>query len=161
MGRSKFAQWLTPDGLQRLEGWARAGLTEEQIAHNIGISRSTFFEWKKQFPSIADAVKNGKEPADQEVENALFRRACGYEYTETRTEAGKTVIMKKQMPPEVAACIFWLRNRRPERWRNNPEAERDGGRPNDLLISLYELMTNGDNLPGGVDDQSSGVIESP
>ena len=69
--------------------------------------------------------------------------------------------MTKQMPPEVAACIFWLRNRRPDRWRNNPEAERDGGRPNDLLISLYELMTNGDNLPGGIDDQSSDVIESP
>lgn len=97
MAKGKFEYWRSADGLILLQGWARDGLTEEQIAHNIGIKRQTLYEWKAKFPDINDALKKGKEIVDYEVENALFKRA-------------------KQ--GDVTAQIFWLKNRRPEKWRD-------------------------------------------
>ena len=64
MARGKFEYWLTEDGLTLLEGWARDGLTDEQIAENIGISRSTLSDWKNKFSDISDALKKGKEVVD-------------------------------------------------------------------------------------------------
>lgn len=97
MAKGKFEYWRSADGLILLQGWARDGLTEEQIAHNIGIKRQTLYEWKAKFPDINDAIKKGKDIVDYEVENALFKRA-------------------KQ--GDVTAQIFWLKNRRPEKWRD-------------------------------------------
>lgn len=65
-----------------LSGWARDGLTDEQIAHNMGISRSTLNEWKKRYPDISDTLKRGKEVIDRQVENAMIKKALGYEFEE-------------------------------------------------------------------------------
>ncbi|MCD7887348.1 MAG: helix-turn-helix domain-containing protein [Clostridiales bacterium] len=125
MAKGKYQKWLEPDGLLLLEGWARRGLTDEQIAHNIGISRSTLKEWKAKYPAISATLKKSKDAADIQVENALFRRATGYEATETRVEetgeGTKTVTTTKPVPPDVTAQIFWLKNRRPDLWRDKPE----------------------------------------
>lgn len=82
MAKGKYEQWLTQEGLILIEGWARDGLTDEQVAHNIGISRSTLNEWKKKYPDISDALKRGKEVVDRQVENALLKRALGYQFEE-------------------------------------------------------------------------------
>lgn len=82
MAKKKVDQWLTKEGLTKLGGWARSGLSDEQIAKNVGVSRSTLNEWKKKYPDISDTLKKEKEVADFEVENALFRRATGYEHEE-------------------------------------------------------------------------------
>ena len=82
MAKGKYTEWLTKEGLLKIEGWARDGLTDEQIAKNIGIRRSTLSAWKVRFPDIADTLKANKEIADRQVENALFKRALGYEYKE-------------------------------------------------------------------------------
>lgn len=82
MAKGKYQEWLTKEGLIVLEGWARDGLTDEQIAHNIGIQRTTLYDWKKKYPDISDTLKRGKEVVDREVENALHKSAVGYEYTE-------------------------------------------------------------------------------
>jgi transcriptional regulator with XRE-family HTH domain len=82
MAKGKYEQWLTKEGLILIEGWARDGLTDEQIAHNIGISRSTLNEWKKKYPDISDTLKRGKEVVDRQVENALLKRALGYQFEE-------------------------------------------------------------------------------
>lgn len=82
MAKGKYQEWLTPDGLIRLEGWARDGLTDEQIANNIGIAAGTLYAWKNAYPEISEALKRGKDVIDREVENALFRRAVGFEYEE-------------------------------------------------------------------------------
>lgn len=82
MAKGKYEQWLTHEGLILIEGWARDGLTDEQVAHNIGISRSTLNEWKKKYPDISDALKRGKEVVDRQVENALLKRALGYQFEE-------------------------------------------------------------------------------
>ena len=129
----KYAEWISENGLLKIKAWARDGLTEEQIAHNIGVQRSTLSNWKVKYPEILDALKSGKEVADIIVENALFKRATGYDVEETRTEASmsdvsatskKMVKIKKHIAPDVAAAIFWLKNRKPAQWRDRP-AEND------------------------------------
>lgn len=141
-----YEDWLTDDALLIVEGWARDGLSDEQIVHNMGIGLRTYYEWQERFPQFAQAVKKGKAPVDIEVENALLKRALGYDYEETITEADETggVItrkhvrkIKKHMPPDVGAIVFWLKNRRPGRWRDKIEAAPDVS--NELLQSLLDL----------------------
>ena len=84
--RGKYEDWLTEDGLLKVQGWARDGLSNEQIAHNIGINKDTLYEWQKRFSDFSDALKKGKEVVDREVENALLKRALGYEYDEVTQE---------------------------------------------------------------------------
>ena len=136
MAKGKYQRWLEPDGLLLLEGWARDGLTDEQIAGNVGITATTLYEWKNRFPEISEALKKGKEIVDIQVENALLKRALGYEYMEERVEIsekdGRKVIQTtKTALPDTAAQIFWLKNRRPDRWRDKPqekaEAAGEGG----------------------------------
>lgn len=82
MAKGKYERWLSPEGLILLEGWARDGLTDEQIAHNMGVNKATLYRWKKEYCDICDALKKGKEIVDYEVENALLKKAKGYTYIE-------------------------------------------------------------------------------
>lgn len=127
MATAKYAKWLEPEGLTLIEGWARWGLTEKQIAKNMGCSLSTLKKWKTDHAAIMTALKKGKEVADYEVENALYKRATGYEVTETVTKTVKgvevTETVTKKIPPDVTAQIFWLKNRRPDRWRDKPDPD--------------------------------------
>ena len=102
--RGKYEYWLTSEGLTLLEGWARDGLTDEQLAQKIGINPATLYDWKNKFNKISEALKKGKEVVDYEVENALVKEA---------------------LSGNVTAIIFWLKNRRPDKWRDKPEAPGD------------------------------------
>jgi len=124
VAKGKYQRWLEPQGLELLKGWARDGLTDDQIAHNIGVSRSTLSQWKIAYPDILNALKEGKEYVDIQVENALLKRALGYDYQEKRIEVsekdGRKVVQTiKHVPGDTTAQIFWLKNRRPDKWRNN------------------------------------------
>ena len=129
--KGRYEEWLTPDGLTRLTGWARDGLTNVQIAENMGVAERTFTEWIARFPAITSALKKGKEPVDIQVENALLKRALGYDYEETTTEiedlgGGKTRKhvrkVTKHVAPDTTAQIFWLKNRKPKQWREKAES---------------------------------------
>ena len=129
--RGKYHEWLTKEGLTLIEGWARDGLIDEQIAANIGVTTTTFYDWKKKYADFSDALKKGKETSDYEVENALFKSATGYEYEE-RKEVQEVVdgvmrkrveITRKQVPPNATSAIFWLKNRKPDKWRNQQGIE--------------------------------------
>lgn len=93
---AKYERWLTEEGLLQLEAWARDGLTDEQIAHNMDISRSTLNEWKKKYPDISDTLKRGKEVVDIQVENALLKRALGYSYDEVTRERVEDTTQKRR-----------------------------------------------------------------
>lgn len=126
MAKGKYERWLEPDGLILLEGWARDGLTDAQLAEKMDIAESTLYEWKKKYPEISEALKKGKEVVDIQVENALLKRALGYSYTETRREIDadgrkKVVRTEKQVLPDTTAQIFWLKNRMPEKYRDKPQ----------------------------------------
>ncbi|WBY90949.1 HNH endonuclease [Enterococcus casseliflavus] len=83
---AKYSEWITEEGLTRIEGWAIDGLADKQIAENIGVAYSTFREWVKKFPALSASLKKSKDVVDRQVENALFKRAIGYEYTEVTKE---------------------------------------------------------------------------
>ncbi|WKY43923.1 helix-turn-helix domain-containing protein [Eubacteriaceae bacterium ES2] len=132
MAKGKYEYWLTDEGLVLLEGWARDGLTDEQIAENIGVRRETLYDWKKKYPNISNALKKGKEVVDRQVENALLKRALGFEYkevTKERLENGELAITKvvtKLVVPDTTAQIFWLKNRKPGEFRDKRDIEHSG-----------------------------------
>lgn len=128
MAKGKYHDWIEPDGLLKIQGWARDGLTDEQIAGNIGINVATLYKWKTQYDEISEALKKGKEVVDREVENALFKRAIGYNYDEVTVEGGvETKRVTKQVAPDTTAQIFWLKNRKPLEWRDKQNIEMSGG----------------------------------
>lgn len=144
---SKIRDWDTDEKLILLEGWAREGLTESQIAKNIGISLKTLYNWKKKNLHILHALKKGKEVIDFEVENSLLKRALGYEYEECTYENGrlsKKVI--KQVPADITAIIFWLKNRKPSKWRDkivDSEDEEAIKNADEVLIKIRKSVNEG------------------
>ena len=104
MANIKFEKWIEKENLILLEGWAKDGLTDEQIAHNMGITRKTLYRWKNKYGDIGEVLKKGKEIVDYQVENALLKAA---------------------LDGNVTAQIFWLKNRRPDKWRDKPHETAD------------------------------------
>lgn len=124
MAKGKYEYWLTPEGLLKIEGWARDGLTDEQIAKNIGVSVSTLNNWKIKYVEILESLKRGKEVVDRQVENALLKRALGYTYEEITYEGGiETKRVVKEVVPDTTAQIFWLKNRKRETWTDRQNIE--------------------------------------
>ncbi len=138
--RGKYEDWITDDGLLKVQGWARDGLSNEQIAHNMGITFQTLYKWQDKYSELREALKKGKEVVDREVENALLKRAMGYETVEEveepveDKETGEvqmrvTKRVKKQVAPDVTAQIFWLKNRKPAEFRDKHDVEFKGELP--------------------------------
>lgn len=134
MPRPKIDTYESEYWLLKIKGWARDGLSEEQIAYNMGISYNTLKRWKKLSEPIASALKEAKDVADRKVENALFKAAVGYTYDEV-TEERKfnpktqqyemvvTKIVHKTLLPQTTAQIFWLKNRKQNEWRDRRQVE--------------------------------------
>lgn len=141
MAKGKYQEWLEPDGLLKLEGYARDGLIDEQIAKNMGIALSTLKLWKNAHPAILAALKRGKEVIDIEVENALYKRAIGYTYEEVKEEempdgrVRRTVTIK-EVAGDTTAQIFWLKNRKPAEWRDKQNIEHTGKDGEALKVEL-------------------------
>ncbi|WP_409015703.1 helix-turn-helix domain-containing protein [Anaerostipes caccae] len=140
---AKYQNWIESEGILKIEGWARDGLTNEQIAGNMGISRETLNQWSKKYPDISDALKKGKEITDRKVENALLNKALGFTKTIRKAfkckdvvyDNGKRISEKERIeyadeevyiPPDTTAQIFWLKNRKPEQWRDKRDIEHSG-----------------------------------
>ena len=138
MGRpSEATHWLTEEGLITLGGWALDGLTDKDIAYNMGINVSTLYEYKKKYKEIHDTLKRTKEVADRRVENALYKRACGFKYDEVTKEGNKIVkVVTKTVSPDTTAQIFWLKNRMTHKYRDVKPIELTGAEGKDLSISV-------------------------
>lgn len=107
-----------------VEGWKRDGLTDEQIAKNLGVSKDTLIKWKNEKKEFFESIKRGKEVSDYELENTLHKRATGYYYEEeTVTNAGKVVKVKKYEHANPTSLIFALKNRLPHKYRDKVEQE--------------------------------------
>ena len=167
MAKGKYQEWLEPEKLILIEGWARDGLTDVQIAHNMGITAKTLYEWKKKYGEICESLKRGKEVVDRQVENALLKRAIGYEYEEIseKYEDGNMTerkVTKKQVVPDTTAQIFWLKNRKPEQWRDKRVV--DDSSPEKSVELIRNMQTIADILqhPAGnrsIDDFERTHIE--
>ena len=137
MAKGKYEYWLTDEGLLQIGGWAKSGLTDEQIAHNMGICRDTLIQWKKKFPDISYSLKVNKEVADIQVENALFKKALGYKVVDIIYERVKNLDTgeyelvpakktERDVPPDTTAQIFWLKNRKPDVWSDRKDLNLKG-----------------------------------
>lgn len=120
--KSKYEEYVQ-DKLDSIQGWARDGLTLQEIADNLGIALSTLCNYKNQYPELNEALKKGVDESLYTVENALFKAACGYYYTEEEmTKNGNIVELTKYAKPNITACIFYLKNKAPNgKWRDKQE----------------------------------------
>lgn len=154
--RGKYHDWVTEEGLLKIEGWARDGLTDKQIAeHKIGVNESTLHRWKKTQPQVMQALKRGKEVVDRQVENALLKNALGFEYEETKTyitvnpdgtKSQRVEKTKKVQRPDTTAGIFWLKNRKPAEWRDKQQIEHSGNLDVSTRISAIKEYLESDEL---------------
>ena len=157
---AKFDQWLTEEGLLRIQGWARDGLTDKDISKNMRIGVSTLKEWKGRFEEIREALRVGKDAADRVVENALYKSATGYtlkirkpvkvKLVDYDPETGKKIREAEtwqaveeeiHVPPQVTAQIFWLKNRKPDQWREKNDLTLTPS--NGVLESILALEKGG------------------
>ena len=121
----------TPDWNAEAYRMALLGLTDEQLAGYFEINRATLHRYKKEFPSFAKAIEEGKTKADGKVAESLFKRAIGCTVSETKTktvidESGIEQIVEvvetvSEIPPDTRAAAQWLNNRQPSKWRNRVE----------------------------------------
>lgn len=100
MARPSLYETKWKDKLIVIQGWARDGLTNEQIANNMGINVKTLYDWQKKYSEFSNSLKEGKEVVDRQVENALYKTA---------------------LEGNTTAQIFWLKNRKPNEWRDKKE----------------------------------------
>ena len=152
----KYERWLEEHNLERIKGWARDGLTVEEIAHNMGVAACTLHRWMNDHEPISEAMRIGRDVADRVVEDALYKSACGYyvkvkkpvrikrvEYdpaTGKKTaeqETWQAVEEEVYIAPQVTAQIFWLKNRKPEQWRDKADVAVTPS--NGVLESLLDL----------------------
>ena len=162
----KIDAWLTPDGLETLRGLARRGLSDEDIAKSIGINRTTIYDWKRKYPTFANALRDGKLVADLAVESALFKKATGFSVTDTKTTSfldketgelveGKTEVTTKHILPDTLAIMFWLKNRCPDLWKDKVTEQSDTAETqlNTYLNKLSDALksSNPTNKVGNTD----------
>lgn len=118
--KGKYKEWLKPENLIRLQGWARDGMTDEDIARQkLHINPSTLCEWKNKYPEIDKALKMGQEVADYIIENALFKAA---------------------KEGNVTAMIFWLKNRKKNKWRDKPEPDKNAEALGAAIKTLADII---------------------
>lgn len=160
MAKSKVDYWLTIEGLTLIKGWARDGLTDEEISKKMEISRSTLSNWKLKYQDIMDTLKKNKEIVDYEVENSLLNRCFGYnakvkknikvkktEYKDgmkvREYEEIQEVYDEVHIPADTLAQIYWLKNRQVQKWRDKPETE--SGEKDDGVMIVNDLPKQKDN----------------
>lgn len=180
MAKGKYQEWLTPDGLLLIKGWARDGLTDKEIADNIGINKDTFYKWKIRFPDFSDTIKSGRSPVIVEVEDTfLEKKLKGYYVDEEITE--KTIIRDAQgnqtgstehkrinrryIAPDTTAMIFYLKCRKPEKYNDRINValeDKSNGKLADLIDGLKEndIHTETKTLDAPVADEPTETNQS-
>ena len=149
---SKYEEWEKNDEISEklilVEGWSRDGLSQQQIANNLGINVDTLIEYKKKYSDFSEALKKGKEIVDFEVENALLKKALGYTVTLNKqkvTKDGDVVDIQEDVhvAPDTTAQIFWLKNRKPDKWRDkviDSENEEAITNATDILVKIRKTV---------------------
>lgn len=125
------------------------GATDKEISDFFEISESTLNEWKIKYPKFSESIKRGKQIADGEVADKLFKRATGYEHPEVDIKVIKNKIVKtiltKHYPPDPTSMIFWLKNRQKKKWRDKFEQGFTDDEGNDINPVIIQLPDNGRN----------------
>lgn len=162
---SQVDYWLTDDGLTLLECWARDGLTDQEMALKVGVTKLALRQWRETYPEIAKALATGREIIDYKVENALLKAALGYTTKEVKVTLGKKVIggetvqmlketTTKEVAPNVMAAMFWLNNREFDKWKRNRDKVVDlDEQDNNISITIVRGNNNSDGLGSNVNNE--------
>lgn len=153
--QERKAFWLSPDGIELIAGWRREGLPLGVIAlEYIGCSEGTLKRWARGKKELADALLVSQAVTDVRVEQALLKRALGYDVIETKEELIEgemrvTERSKKHVPPDVKACLSWLYSRRSDRWRAQQEPvdnmKDQVKTAKEILVAIKEVAESGND----------------
>ena len=164
--KSKYETNILPN-LEKVEEWAKKGATAKEIAERLHVSYSAFRRYvdegrlgNERYQAVSAAFAKGSEVSDDEIETSLFQRAKGFYYEEEtherklNKETGETELVltkkvKKYIPPDPTSLMFWLTNRRPERWSYRPQAAEEAGEGESGVVLLPEVDES--MLDGGGD----------
>lgn len=151
INNSKVDEWLKEEKLELLSCWAR-DFTLSDIAKRIGVSEKTLITWRKTYPEIEQAIKDGKEIVDYRVENALLKVALGYTTTDVKTiisppdKNGNRAIRvektEREVPPNPTAIMCWLNNRKPEQWKRNRDMMHTEDKDNNIVVNIIRKGAN-------------------
>ncbi len=163
--KERKAFWLSEPGLKLIAGWRRQGTPLAKIAEDyIGVSRTAFFgHWLKESEDLRKAIAVSKEVADLTVEEALYKRAVGYDYWEEQWELIEGELRlakkwKKHVPPDVKAILHWLYNRMPTQWRavQEPlESTQYTQTIKDILVAMKEVATSGEEKTIAIEESNA------
>lgn len=122
--------WTAGEGLAEIKKWLEDGLYDKQIAANIGITKKTLIEWKAKYPTLKTMFLTARRAAVHEVANALYKRALGFhEKEQVIDNKGKKQIVNKYYAPDVAACIFLMKNWAPHDYKDKWDIDVQGKLP--------------------------------
>ena len=164
--KDRKAFWLSDTGLALIRGWRRNGITTKTIRNDyVGISPTGWANWFRESRELREALHVGKEAADLTVEEALYKRAIGYDYEERTHELveGELVLTKivtKHVVPDVKAILHWLFNRKPAQWRSIQEPleqTKYTETVRNILIAMKEVAESGVKKEVGVAQDDDGV----
>lgn len=120
------------------------GATDKEIAECLNVAESTLNLWKNKYPAFSEALKDGRERADARVGERLYQRAMGYSHPEEKifNHNGKEMRIEttKHYPPDTVACIFWLKNRQKDRWRDVKDHKHSGKVEHEMNYSDAERI---------------------
>ena len=152
--KKRKAFWLSEEGLILIAGWRRNGVALTEIAtKHIGVSKTAFWGWYRESEELRKACAVAKDVADSAVEDALWRRAVGYDYWEEvwdliEGELRLSRKFKKHMPPDTKAIMQWLFNRLPLQWRALQEPLQDTQYTEtikNILVAMKEVANSGES----------------
>lgn len=144
-----------PEYCELAKNYCLLGAIDTDLARFFGVVESTINKWKIDFPEFSESLKEGREMADSMVAQRLFTRAIGYSHVDTKfaTFEGQITDAKeyiKHYAPDTVACIFWLKNRRPDLWRDKQEIESTSKKelviPDEVQDRLVDAMKHAANI---------------
>jgi hypothetical protein len=137
-----------PEFIAQASKLAALGATDREAAEFFGVSEATLHRWKHENAEFCESLKVGKEQADARVEQSLYRRALGYSHDDTHFSSYEGAVTAtpfvKHHPPDTTAAIFWLKNRRPELWRDVKAQELSGPNGEKLIINIKRFTPEPD-----------------
>jgi len=133
--------------LEEIGYWCRDGLIDSDIAGKLGISYGSLRNYRDKHPELAEILRNSKDAADYKVENSLFKRACGFKETVKKKSILKNgeivgTVDEVYYPPDTLACIFWLKNRRRDLWKDRPPESSENAE-NELKKLIEAIQKSG------------------
>lgn len=129
------------DYVRQAKAMCQLGATDRDLADYFEVTTRTIMRWQAQYPEFSAALNRGKDAADDRVERSLYARATGYTYDSEKIFNNDGVITRvktiEHIPPDVTACIFWLKNRRSSEWRDKTDHD---------LNHVHTLRLQGGNM---------------